>query len=745
MKGIQFLALFGCLAILVLTARVALTDNDGDGTRENPFHVPECSSGVRVDGVLDDTAWVNALTLELKYEVRPGENISAPVKTEVLLTYDNSHLYIGFRAYDGNPSEIRAHLGDHDNLGYDDWVGVVLDTFNDERRSILFLSNPIGVQFDAIEVSNTDPSWDCIWDCAGKIHDWGYAVEMAIPFNQIRFQRTNGPQVWGFDGIRSYPRSVDHRIGLFPRDRDNNCYLCQAPKIKGFEGIKPGRNVEVDPTLTAVRTDARSSMPDGKFEERDRKADLGVTARWGITPNMTLSATLNPDFSQVEADALQLDINQPFALYYSEKRPFFTEGFDYFSTPGEVVYTRTMRDPIWGVKLTGKEGSNTVGAYVVRDSLTNLIFPGSQRSQATSIDMESTSAVLRYRRDIWNNSTIGVLMTNRQGGDYFNRQMTVDGRLRFTSADALEFQVSGSSTRYPDEIATDFGQPKGDFSDLGWYAGYTHSTRDYWISASHLSVGNDFRADAGFIPQVGYRTSEVGGGYRWYSTGDNWFNRIQIEANWDKTHEDDGSPLEEEIEGFIVYNGPMHSEVLTFFGKRDRCYNDIFFGQTFKGFFTRIMPSGSLELNLFAEWEDGIDYDHSRAGKVFSISPEAGLNISRNFRLSLDYHMQRMEVEGGRLYMANLYQTRIVYQFNVRTFLRAILHYSDIRFGTELYAFPVEPVERDLFTQLLFSYKINPQTVLFLGYSDNHLGTASFGLTQTDRTFFVKIGYAWIL
>ena len=343
---------------LSLPGQTSGNDNRGSGTKENPYIVPKIESKITVDAVLDETAWQDALVLELKYEVRPGENVTPPVRTEVLLTYDAKNFYAAFRCYDPDPSAIRSHLRDRDTLGGDDWIALILDTFNDERRSFDFIVTAQGVQFDQIEAqSGEDPGWDTIWKCASKITDWGYTVEIAIPFLSIRFQRKHGPQVWGFDAVRRYPREHAYHIGLFPRDRSNNCYMCQAIKIKGFEGASPGRNIEFDPTVIGFRSDERKDFPHGDFKKQSQEAELGLTAHWGITPNLTSNFTLNPDFSQVEADAQQLDINEPFALFYPERRPFFTEGTDFFAALENIIYTRTMRDPSWGLKLTGKEGA----------------------------------------------------------------------------------------------------------------------------------------------------------------------------------------------------------------------------------------------------------------------------------------------------------------------------------------------------------------------------------------------------
>jgi len=293
--------------------------------------VSKTDTEVTLDGILDEKVWQDALMLELLYEVRPGENVPPPVQTQVFLSYDSKNLYAAFRCYDPDPSAIRAHLSDRDSHGGDDWVGLIFDTFNDQRRSFVFIVTAQGVQLDLIETqSGDDAGWDGIWDCASELMDWGYCVEMVLPFSTLSFQRKKGFQVWGFDAVRSYPRDHTYHIGLFPRDRSDNCYLCQAVKIKGFEGVSPGRNLEVNPTLTAIRKDEREDFPQGGFKKEYQNTEFGVNTRWGITSNLTLNLTANPDFSQVEADARQLDINRPFALFYPEKRPFFTEGLDFF-------------------------------------------------------------------------------------------------------------------------------------------------------------------------------------------------------------------------------------------------------------------------------------------------------------------------------------------------------------------------------------------------------------------------------
>jgi hypothetical protein len=707
--------------------------------------VPQTVSDIRVDADLGEQAWSEALVLELSYEVEPGENIEPPVRTEVLLTFDETHVYAAFRCYDPDPGAICANICDRDNIGSgDDWIGVVLDTFNDQRRSYDLLVNPLGVQEDFIESATGVASWDAIWESAGKITDWGYVVEMAVPFNQLRFQRTDTPQIWGFDAVRSYPRSQRHHIGAFPRDRSNNCYLCQAIKIRGFQGVSPGKNIEITPTVTGTRTELRREFPQGGFEVEKEDVDVGVTGRWGITPNLTLLGTAKPDFSQVEADAMQLDVNNPFALYYSERRPFFLEGADFFSTLKSAIYTRTIHDPVWGGKVSGKERGNTVGAYVVRDELTNLIFPGSTGSDAVSLDMESTASVLRYKRDLRSSSAVGFLLTDREGKDYYNRLAGVDCDLRLTRTDQIQIQVLASRSEYPEDVARDFGQPAGKLSDEFIAFEYDHSSRNVYWWLDYDQVGGDFRADLGFIPRVGFRNVEGGTFFTWYPEERSWWSRFQAGVEYNYYEDEDGHLLDRGGNIWFTYQGSHRSEGHVEIDRYREVYNGEEFNLSFYHICAGLRPMGELYIHPWINWGDWIDYANTRMGDRINTGVAFDYNVTRHLQVEMDHTYEHLNVAQGRLYTANVSQVALVYQFNVRTMLRSILQYADYDFEPDRYAFNVDPEYKRLFAQILFSYKVNPRTVLYLGYSGDHLGDQDVDLTQANRTFFAKLGYAWV-
>ncbi len=730
-----------------LAVRGAQQGEAGPSRSPHPVHrVERAASEIAVDGVLDEAAWQKAAKIELRYETRPGENTPPTVTTEAFVTYDAGQIYVAFRAHDPNPSAIRAHVSDRDSAFNDDFVGIVLDTFNDERRAFEFFVNPLGVQMDLFmdDVNgNEDASWDAIWNAAGRINEDGYTVEIAVPFSSLRFPRTEGEQTWSIDVLRFYPRSQRARISDHPLDRNISCYLCQNSKMAGFSGITPGRNIELAPTVTAARTDQRQEFPSGPLNEGGVKSELGLTAKWGVTPNLTLNAALNPDFSQVEADAAQLDVNTQFALFFPEKRPFFLEGADFFSTPFNAVFTRNVADPSWGAKLTGKEGKNAIGVFAARDERTNLLFPGSNSSSSAALGFQTTDAVLRYRRDFGSSSALGVLYTGRQGDGYRNHLAGIDGLYRMTDSDRVRLQFLRSQTAYPREVAASFGQPTGTLAADAYQIAYNHDSRDWFAYTRYEDVGRDFRADMGFLPQVDYTFLLAGGGRVWNG---NWrgFNRASLGADWDRREDQRGQRLEELAEVTADCNGPMQSFVSLNVMRRDRFFNGVTFRDTFSSLYSEMQPTGDLFLSLSLKRGGEIDFVNTQAGDLVQISPAVRYDLGRHLRAQLSHVYQRLDVEGGDLFTANLTQLSGIYQLNVRTFVRAILQYTNVRRNPALYLAPVDESTEALFSQLLFSYKLNPQTVLFLGYSDTSAADQRIDLTRTDRTFFLKLGYAWV-
>jgi len=709
---------------------------------------------VKIDGILDDPSWETATVIPLTYEYMPGDNIPAVVATDVMITFDHDSLYVAFKAEDPEPGKIRAHLMDRDQIDtfvQDDHVVLMIDTFNDERRGFQFRVNPLGVQADAIFSETNgieDFSWDLIWDSAGRITDFGYVVEIGISLKQLRFPRKDEVQTWGFDLSRSYPRNVRHRFAAVPKDRNSTCALCQVVKVAGFEGLKPGRNIELDPTLTANRTDSLEDPEATGLTSGDTEIEFGITGSWGITPNITLSATINPDFSQVEADVAQLDVNERFALFYPERRPFFLEGVDLFSTRIQAVFTRTVVDPSWGLKLTGKEGRHDFGLFVTSDDVNQILIPSNQETGFASLEGTVKSAVVRYRFDLGAASTLGALVTSREGDDYHNRVAGVDGFLRFSRSDTLSFQALASDTQYPDAMAEAHGQEDGSFSGFAIEARFQHATRNWFAQATYEDFDPGFRADSGFVPRVDTRSLTLVGQRTIWGDQENWYTNINIGAFAQRTENHDGELTDEFTQLFGNVNGPWQSRIGIDISRVGELYGGVYYdGMHVFGANVAFQPNGSLRFSLNIVGGDAIDYANNQPGDILEVNPTAELKLGRRVNLSLDYNMRQLDVDGGRLFKADLSQLRLVYHFNVRTLIRGTLQHYTIESDPSLYTGPYVPeTEREtLYSEFLFSYKLNPQTVIFIGTSENQLGLPEMPMGATARTYFIKLGYAWLL
>ena len=752
----------GLLSALCLPAATAA---EAGRTRPAPLEVAHVDSQAprKIDGVLDEALWQQATRFELAFETRPAENTPASVKTTVYLAENGEHLLVAFLAEDPDPSQIRAFLRDRDSAYQDDFVGFTLDTFDDERRAYEFFANPLGVQMDLImddQNGNEDDSWDGLWDSAGRITDTGYVVEFEIPFSTLRFQSSADVQQWGADFLRFRPRDVRQRISANRIDRAIPCYLCQVGRIRGFAGIHAGSNLEITPTLTATFGQSRGE-PGAPFESEGLKFDPGVDIKWGLSPNVTLAATLNPDFSQVEADSAQLDVNNTFALFYQEKRPFFLEGADYFASPNTLVYTRNVVDPDIGLRVTGRSGPQTYGVFVARDTVTNLLLPGVTGSSLGSYEGASNAGAFRYRYDLGKALSLGALATVRRGDDYENSVGAVDGRWQ-KGSHTLTAQLMDTRTR----------DPGGDaFAGRAYTAEYQYATREWFVFADRSRFDDGFRADLGFIGQVGFQQDTLGVTRHWWNDGDALFNHITANVRWwDSRRTDGGDLLEITRDAWVGVNGAMQSYYELGHLHRHREWNGVRFDERINRIRAELTPVRGLELGLFARHGTKVDLANTRLGKLTTINPSVTWNLGRSALLSLNHNYERLARDGGDVYLAHLTDLRLSYQFNLRQRLRLAVVRSDMRMDPDLatgepcelpggYCLP--PRGRSTSTQLIYSYKINPRTALYAGYTDGYFSgdvdtdyspdvpgsddiDTHWRSFQTGRALFVKIGYAWM-
>ncbi len=710
--------------------------------------VPRSQLPVRLDGVLDEAAWSQALRVAIDIETRPGENTPSKVRTTAYVLEDGENLYVAFDAEDPEPERIRAFLRDRDSAWTDDFVGIVLDSYGDAQRAFEFFVNPYGIQmdltFDDIR-DYEDSSWDGIWDAAGQVHDTGFVVEMQIPLDQLRFPKRSGPQSWRVDLLRFYPREHRYRLSNNALDRNRNCYLCQLSRLEGFENAEPGHALEIAPTLTTIRTETTDDPTVEPLGEANTDVEAGLSVRWGVTPDIAANLAINPDFSQVEADTAQLDVNNQFALYYPEKRPFFLEGADYFSSPIEAVFTRSVVDPSVGAKLTGKRGKNTFGFFVTQDELTNLLFPGAYSSESELLTQDNTAVVTRYSRSFGEASTAGLLLTGRRGDGYHNHVGGVDLRWKVSDQHSVQAQHLISDTEYPANIVQEFEQPGGSFDGAATELRYDYDSRNWFAYLVHSARDAGFRADSGFVPRVDYSQQMAGLGHVWHGNEGDWYSRLDVVGDFDITHDDSGRMIEREIEAYFAVQGQMQSFLEIGGLSRDTLYEDVLFDERKFSLQGEFQPRGGLEIGAWLLAGSQVDFDNVRLGDEIRVEPYVNWNVTRQLLLRYSGVYDRLDTqEGARIFDAFVHDLRLTWQFSARSFLRLTLQIQDIERDPALYVEEVDARTEDVGRQLLYSYKLNPQTVFFLGYSDALLDDDGLSRpTTTDRTWFMKIGYAW--
>ena len=754
-SGCKISCVLGALFLGALLPRTAAS-NQIRAAEKVTYAIPRVTSAPRIDGRMDGDEWQAASQVSLRYDISPGDNDPAPVKTTAYIMEDGEQLYVAIVAEDPEPEKIRAFLRDRDGIFQDDFVGIIIDTFNDERRGFEFFVNPLGVQGDLTRDDTQfreDSSWDTTWDSAGEVNGDGFLVEMAIPFRALRYTADLAEQTWGVQFLRIYPRDSRAVFSDSPSDRDLNCTLCQVHKMKGMPNLQvTGQNLDITPTLTYVNNETRDVVAAGDWQRATDEADLGVDLRWAMSEDWILNATLNPDFSQVEADAGQLDINTTFSLFFPESRPFFLDGADYFSTMNRLVHTRNIADPDLGVKVTGKTKGTSAGLIIATDEQTSFLLPGNQGSDFASLeDVASEILIGRAQMDIGEKNNLGVLLTHRSGDDYRNRMLAFDGTYYFSKENRLRFQLMRSDSENPDSVQSDFDVARKQ-ADNALTLNFSRDTEAYSLWGNYQDFGTDFRADMGFVSKVDYKKMALGGSYRWYGKKDSKWTRWGFFGDWDRTTDQAGKELEEEYELHFDLRGPMQFMTNLGGGRRNEYFNGENFDVDFQMMWFEVKPSSSFTFGNFMRFGDQIDFANTQLGKIRLFEPYINWQLGIHFNARVSYTEQTLKVAGGELFNARLSDIRLAYQFSIRSRLSLTIQTTDIRRNVALFDAnndsdadnDVARTFKTLGTQLIYSYKINPQSLFFLGYSDNAFENDELtSLQKSDRTFFAKVSYQW--
>jgi hypothetical protein len=707
------------------------------------LQIERAAGEIVIDGELDDAGWATAAKATGFSEFQPREGVPAAVPIEAWVTYDAEHLYVAFRVTD-DPSTVRASLRARDDVFSDDVVAIFLDPFGNSSTGFIIGANPLGVQIDGrLTATSDDFGFDLIFESAGKITETGYQVELAIPFNSLQFPHVD-VQEWRINFLALHPRSTMRQYSWGALTQDNGCLLCQNGYLLGLEGIKAGGRVELLPSLVASQAGSLAQRGDPtSFKNQSVTGDLSLGVRYPFRSGWMAEATYNPDFSQVESDAAQIDVNTTFALSYPERRPFFQEGAELFQTGISQVYTRAINSPVGAAKLVGREGRTSVGYIGAIDERTPIFVPLEERTLFVAGD-QSVSNILRIHHSIGEGSHVGALMTDRryQGGGS-GSTLGADARIRLNGNWQIDAQLVGSHTAEPETGALSdrdltFGDAEHsvafDGESYGGFAGFLNVSRyarTVSFGASYRDASPTFRTANGFQSRSDFRNVSAFVQRSHYPES-GLVDRASVTVQGNQGWSFNGVVREQYVSPslYLQLKGQTHV------GAGARHGHERFDGTRFRDLTTawgnlNTSFSDKLSFGLSASGGDWIrrEFGAGQVGRGLSAGSWAEFKPTQRLVVAPSLAYQRMDDQhGDELFAGYIARTRFSYQFTRELFARVVVQYNDFS-----EAVTVEP---------LVMYRLNPLSVLYLGSTHGYSSFEEpYGYHQTDRQFFLKVQY----
>jgi hypothetical protein len=753
-------------ALLFLGLLLALQQAPAGGAA---VEIPRLDAAVVIDGVLDEEAWSRAAVITGFHQYEPVDGRPAAERTEVRVWYAPDAIHFGIIAWDSEPHAIRASRAQRDDIGGDDHVLLYIDTFLDRRRAFFFGVNPFGVQQDGVRTEGAatagrtfggdiDRSPDFQWQSAARLTEDGWVAEVRIPFSSLRFP-PSAQMEWGLNIERKVQRTG--ATDTWPEVRRAGAsFLAQGGTLTGLHDLRRGVVLELQPFTTVNMPGARA---DGRWQRASADPSAGLNARVGFT-SISLDATVNPDFSQIEADAGQVTVNERFALFLTEKRPFFLEGIELFSTPNQLVYTRRIADPVAGGKLTGKVGRTSTAYLAALDRI------------GGEDDRHALFNVLRLRHDVGANSLVGVTLTDRSivDGAGYNRVASGDARIVFRRLYYAEAQLGGSWT----------GTPAGGAAGAIWKAELDRTGRAFGFNYQLNGVGEDFESHAGFVNRRNVVSGRAMNRLTWFGPQGAALERVTIFFGPTRLWTYRGFGSNAPVEGAEFVNAMLRVRGWDLGGRVGRDFVELD-PQNYSRFET-VTPAGplpyaaldrvsgaSMELSAATPVFQRLDarssvrggraaiFAEGSEGNVRSASGSISLRPAPSVRLGVSSSYQRITrvVDGSEFARTILPRLRAEFQPTRAFFLRGIAEYraerrsalrdartgDPLRVGSGLIpagtgAFAADGLRIDL----LASYQPTPGTVAFLGYGASLVDADPFAfdrLTRSQDGLFLKLAY----
>lgn len=714
----------------------------------NPYSI---ESDFNISANLEHPAWQNAKSAYIKYQVQPNDNVKAQVDTEVKVLYSNENLYIAFINEDPNPDDIRANISDRDSGFQDDYVGIILDPFNNNQQAYELFINPLGIQMDGMRMGNSeDMNFDMLWYSDGTITDSGYRTVMKIPFKSLNFPNRDIHN-WSIQFIRNYPRNNRYQFVWSEVDLDNSCLVCQNGQLAGMENIKNSNTVEFLPYGMSYQSSSINDANDPSSGLDHERIDgrIGGSVMYEPTSTTSLNAVFNPDFSQVETDEAQISANETFALYYSEKRPFFMKGNDLFSTQEDLFYSRTINRPLAAGKVTHQAQDYSIAFLTAYDREAPIIIPGRYGSSLVQSDVEAYNNVLRGKYNVGSESHVGGLLTTRNQQDGHNYVGSIDWNFLLTDNYYFSGQAAYANTKELNNLSL-FDDPRtlgrGSYNAAfngEQFAGtllsseFSRQAKFYNFSFGYTSYSPTFHTQSGFINQVDQRRIEGSQSLSYYPSWD-WLSNGSVSVSGTWRYDFSGQFQERYI--FTRWSNSFGGQTnlsLSFLPLNDERFRGRFFTQM-----NRLMidvstnPLNELSLSGHVDFGKYVNrQENPTLGEGYNFSVDATVKPTSRLEMSLSYNYSTLSAVNGeeKYFSGDIYRLNGNYNFSKKLFARLITQYNS--FNEQLQIYP------------LIYYKANPFTKFYIGMTDNlnyfdQQGPNSYtGFRETDRQFFVKFQY----
>ena len=729
-------------AALVLIAADPAPAQEADGrparsTADDRPHVraARAAAGVRVDGALDEADWARAEPIADFRLINLREGQTPAESTEVRVLFDVTRIYFGIRCDNAGPGAVRASLAPHDDILDGDHISIHLDTYRDRRRAYIFGVNPYGVQLDGIlDGGEPDFSWDGIWEAEARRGERGWTAEIAIPLRTLRFP-SGGGGAWGIWVRREITKADEVCSWPLYRLSVQGAIMLQAADLEGLDGLTPGGRLEIRPYAASTWFGERTPDAGGALSDWSDHSDgdVGLDLKAAVTTTLAADLTVNPDFSQIEADALQIDVNQRFPLFFPEKRPFFLEGAEAFNMPYRLVYTRRMANPSSGVKLAGQIGKWSVNTIGLRDD-----GGGSGSGIGANEDGgpygKGWFGVGRARYDMGGKAHVGFLWTDHTtsaaadpaGGAGRNVVAGVDARALIGNRWTFDSQVARSETRPDSAGAASYADWLSAFA--GWYNDGT-----FYAIAWHDDIGPDFRAETGFLERVDARFSGLESNYT-FRPESRWLRAWQPQANLNLIHDHEGVIQERRAAAAIEWTFQKQTRMHT----RHAHVIERWQGKDYyrRRYIFELDNSAwrPLSFEFDATLEDGIYYEGGDSASFLGWQENYELVATArpSSRVTAETSVTRSrftyERGGAEVYDLWLAGCKVTVQFTRELYARLYPQYDSGDSHLDLDA--------------LLGYVLHPGSVLYLGVNAD-VDRIDDRRHATGRTLFCKVSYAF--